>query len=309
MSTKQTEWEKYSAIRTKPKYILSEPEEGQYYFPISRQPICSHEIVKSLGDDIIQYILIQSLYRNLNEIAIIEGILIYEYAIGVATNKFFPSKISMEAFTIAIDEAYHAYRAADIMDQLRIKTEITPLHFPASQLDFALSRAKLTIPDTLLKDFVLVAVSIAESTIAHEAGSLLSEKGVHKTMREFTYDHMVDEARHSRIFVSILQAHWSNISTYDQEIIGKALPIFISSIFKQDSQKLFDRTVLEAIGLSEEKIERILYETYIEDASAFFKRNRGILNNITKFLNKCNVLQSPTVLQEFKKFNILLNPI
>lgn len=289
IKTKQAEWEKYAGIRTKPRYLLLEPEEGQHYFPIARQPICSHEIVQSLGDDVIQYILIQSLYRNLYEIAKIETGIIYAQAITIATNQNFPPEIAMDAFTVAIDEVYHAYRASDIMQQLSLKTAILPLSFPTAQLELALSQAKHIIPLNLHQDFQLVAVSITESIIGSEAASLTKEEGIHKTMREFTYDHMVDEVRHSRIFAMILRTFWSSMPKCNQEIIGKVLPTFISNIFQPESQKLFDRMVLQAVGISEEKIDLIMDQTYTEGTSPLEKKNQGNIDNVLKFLYECEV--------------------
>jgi hypothetical protein len=287
--TKRADWEKYSAIRNKPGYVLSEPEEGQYYFPLARQPLCFHELVKSRGNSTIEYLLIQSLYRNLNEIADIETGIIYECAIAVASNKNFPSEITMDAFTVAIDEVYHAYLATDLIQQLSTKTGILPLKLPTTQLELAMLQTKRIIPPSLHKDFELIAVSITESLIGSEAGNLAREEGLHKTVKEFTYDHMVDEVRHSRIFNMILRTHWSNMSSSNQEIISKVLPNFISSIFQQESQKLFDKALLIAIGFSEDEIDHIIRETYMESESAFVKRDQKAIDNILKFLDECEV--------------------
>lgn len=303
-SSKQMFWEKYSSIRSKERYQLSDVNIGEYYFPISRQQICNNEFIQSLGEEKKTFILTQSLYKNLHDIIEIEPTLIYNQAIAVAKNYTFSSKIRIDAFTVAIDEAYHGYQAADIMEQVKEKTKIEPLKFPDfTQLGFAIQKTKEQLPSELYDDFELIAISIAENTASREAGSLLSEKDLQKTLKQYTYDHMIDEARHSRIFLAILYEHWRRMPIERRTVICKVLAVFVNYLLRQDSQKFFDEIILNALDISQNKAKKILSNIYLqENESAYKAKNRSAFNNITKFLEEAGLFSDTRVKSDFENF-------
>lgn len=283
------QWTKLAAVRTKSDYLVPKYESCTPLFPIERQPILSHDIVSALPLEKRNFILVQSLYRYLHEISDIETGFIYETAIRIAMNRNFPKEVSMEVFTVAIDEVYHAYCAVDLIDQLQRQLSISPIEFPTTQFETTILETKRMLTPTLHKDFEVVAVSISESFIGSEAAELSKEENLHKTVRDFTYDHMLDEVRHSRIFVEVLKSHWSNLTPKSQAIFIEILPKFISGIFHPKSQMIFDRKILKAIGLEETKIEKVINDTYTEDNLVAPDRDRKVMNNIFKFLDKCNI--------------------
>jgi hypothetical protein len=286
---KHRKWTKLSAVRTKPDYVVPEYDNATPLFPIERQPVLTHNIVNSLNSEKRKFILVQSLYRYLHEISDIETGFIYETAIRIAMSQNFPKVVSMDAFTVAIDEVYHAYCAVDLIDQLQQQLNIAPLEFPKTQFETAILETKRILSPTLHKDFEIVAVSISESLIGSEAGELSKEENLHKTVRDFTYDHMLDEVRHARIFVEVLKSHWSSLTPKNQTIFKEVLPKFISAIFRPDTQMIFDKKVLKAVGLEEAKVQQIINDTYTENNPISSDRDRKVMNNIFKFLDKCNI--------------------
>ncbi len=286
---KHLKWTKFAAVRTKPDYLVPKYEGNTPLFPIERQPILSHAIVKALAFEKRNFILVQSLYRYLREISDIETSFIYETAIRIAMSPNFPKEVSRAAFTVAIDEVYHAYCAVDLIDQLQQQLNIVPLEFPTTQFETAILEIKRMLSPALHKDFEIVAVSISESLIGSEAGELSKEENLHKTVRDFTYDHMIDEVRHARIFVEVLKAHWSGLAPKSQTIFKELLPKFISGIFRPESQMIFDKKILKAVDLNETDIQKVISDTYSEDNSVESERGRKFINNIFKFLDKCNI--------------------
>ena len=121
-------WERRATVRSRPQRQLSE-NEGHFY-PISRQPLCSHPLVKNMGEDAIQFILIQSAYKFMWDIAQIETRLVNNVAEKIANDRFtvkFPEGMKFNGLTVLVDESYHAYVARDFMHQLYGATKVSPI--------------------------------------------------------------------------------------------------------------------------------------------------------------------------------------
>jgi hypothetical protein len=113
----QEVWEKSSSIRSRPRRIVELDSENMFFYPESRQPLCIHPLVVAKGIDAKRYILTQSLFKFMHDVAILETEVVNSGAILVANNKLdvnFPESMRHDALSVIIDEAYHAYVAKDL---------------------------------------------------------------------------------------------------------------------------------------------------------------------------------------------------
>ena len=301
-NSRRSFWEKKSAIRSKPRYVLGDLKKGQYYFPKPRQLLCFEESVIKKGEETIEFILTQTLYKHYNDIIQTEPTLIYDEALRIFMDSDFDSETRLEALTVAIDEAYHGYQAADLMQQIIIKTKIEPLEFPErNHLRWAIAKTKDLIPEKYHEVFNLIAVAIAENSSNREAGSLLIESNLEESSKQFTYDHMVDEGRHARIFLHILKSKWARTSKESQNAIAEVLPTFVSWVLNPESHKDFDRTILKHLNFSEEEIKKILSRVYNQSGGdSYHMKLESSFNNLSKFLEEAGLFENRFLKHNFE---------
>ena len=67
----QEKWESRATVRSRPRNVFDSSNSG-YFYPMSRQPIAIHPLLQKMGDEAIQFLLIQSLYKYSNDISKIE---------------------------------------------------------------------------------------------------------------------------------------------------------------------------------------------------------------------------------------------
>ena len=207
-SAKQNQWDKYASIRSKPRRFIS-IDLDEYYFPISRQPLCIHPLIVKLGDQAIRFILIQSVYKFMHEIAMLETEMVNSAACKVANNRLsykFPKDVCHDALTVIIDEAYHAFVAIDFMRQVEDKTKIKPITMPdESPNTNAIKLVNKYLSSNLHDDFELIAVCISEHTLTKELINIGKESTELRSFSNVMVDHVQDEGRHAAIFNQILK--------------------------------------------------------------------------------------------------------
>lgn len=186
--SRQDIWEKRSSIRTRPRRFVSEDDlanEEIYFFPISRQPICVHPIILKLGEGVRKYILTQSVYKFMMDVAVLETEVVNAGALLVANNKLnfsFPHNICHDALSVIIDEAYHAYVAIDFMKQVESLTDIESLPIPKETAVIqAIHSIQKTINPEYSDLFFLIAVCIGEHVLTKDLISIGKDKTICKT--------------------------------------------------------------------------------------------------------------------------------
>ncbi|HEX4045358.1 MAG TPA: diiron oxygenase, partial [Gammaproteobacteria bacterium] len=227
---KHNQWDRFSSIRSRPRRHIS-MEINENYFPISRQPLCVHPIITALGEETMHFILTQSAYKFMYEIAMLETEMVNTAACRVANNRLpfdFPEAVRHDALTVIVDEAYHAFVAIDFMQQIEKKTGIKPIQMPhESPNSSAINLACANLPENLHDSFQLIAVCISEHTLTKELISVGEEGKALKSFSAIMADHVLDEGRHAMIFSDILAMFWQSFDKSTKEIIGSALPLFI----------------------------------------------------------------------------------
>lgn len=306
---KQIFWEKGSSIRTRPRRILSENEECDYYFPISRQPLCIHPSVIALGEASKIYILTQSVYRFMTDIAILETEVVNHGALMVANNKLnipFADALRHDALSVIIDEAYHAYVAIDFINQIESKTGIKPIPFINEAISaMAIKSIKELLPCSLHDIFELVAICIGEHVLTKDLISIGKETAVSKTFSQVMADHILDEGRHANIFHHILEFLWVYLEEDKKNIIGPYIPLYMMKYLEYTSsiQKDYDFKILSSLSLSSDEITKIMYDTYTEHQynQEPILKNNPIILNLLQMLERSHVLEHDKTMKAFKK--------
>lgn len=310
-SSYQHHWERRATVRSRPRRLLIKNE--GHFFPLSRQPLCCHQLVKLLGDSAIAFILIQSAYKFMWDIALIETKIVNEVAEKIANDGFsihFPSPLKCDALTVLVDESYHAYVARDFMAQLESLTNIPPIDAVAEPtgLYIALQQCFERLSPKHRELFQLVAISIAENSITSDLVALNKDgdDDINSVFYQVNQDHMVDEARHSKIFEAILRYTWSVMSVEERMSIANELPRFLREYLDIRYQRAFNRAILEDLGLQQEDIEQVINDTHIEYTDNFQMVN-PIVSNVIQFFTRAGIFESEAIREIFINSGLELN--
>lgn len=293
---KQALWEKGASIRTRPRRLLPEFDDCDYYFPISRQPLCVHPIIVSMGEESKIFILTQSVYKFMMDIAILETEVVNSGAILVANGKLnihFPEGLRHDALSVIIDEAYHAYVAMDFIKQIECKTGFKPIEMPKQTAALiSIKYIKEQLPTDLRDIFELIAVCIGEHVLTKDLISIGKETSVSKTFLQVMADHVTDEGRHANIFNHVLEILWSEVSEGQKNLIGPYIPLYMLKYLQTNSylQKEYDRSILSHLNLSEENINNIMNDTYVEYKDEIISKINPVISNLINMLEHCRVL-------------------
>lgn len=227
----QIQWDKHASIRSRPRRILRDIKEGEYLFPLSRQPLALHPQVLSKGTKARDFILTQSLYKFLGDIATQETELVNVVSQRIYNDSYpysFPWDLRVDVLSVIIDEAYHAYVALDFLKQVEEKTGIKPIEFPREfGLQLALKKVKSEMDQKFHDAFEIMAICIAENSITKELIALTKEKGLNETYEQVNADHVIDETRHSKIFAAVLRHLWAQLNEEEKQALGECLPSFV----------------------------------------------------------------------------------
>lgn len=307
-SAKQNQWDKYASIRSKPRrFILKDSDE--YYFPVSRQPLCVHPLIVKLGDQAVRFILIQSVYKFMYEIAMLETEMVNSAACKVANNRLpykFPRDICHDAITVIIDEAYHAFVAVDFMRQVEDKTKIKAISMPnESPNTNAIKLVNKYLSPNLHDSFELIAVCISEHTLTKELINIGKEGTELRSFSNVMVDHVQDEGRHAAIFNQILKIFWHNIDSENKKLIGNLLPMFIKEYLSTEQQVKFDQEILRALNLDDNLIETVISETHIQYESNNLQDANPIIKNVITLLEDTGVLHDDYVRSSFIQARLL----
>jgi hypothetical protein len=261
-----------------------------------RQPLVIHPDVAALGTEATNFVLIQSSYKYMNDIAVIETEIINRTALAIANDRYpgrFSTQVRQGALTVVIDEAYHALVARDYIDAVQRNTGVPPLALPTeTELSHAIAAAKAQLPTAWHEDFDIVAVCIAENTLTHEIVDLSRQTGLASAFTDALSDHLADEARHATFFRKVLDLQWRSIEEDRRAALGSLLPAFLSAYLNVGVHRSFDETVLRALSVPEGKAASILAE--VHDCFTLAPQH-PMLANILALLRKVGVLDhAPT---------------
>lgn len=300
----QDKWESRSSIRTRPRKFIDFTQEGNF-FPHDKQVLLLFPEIKSLGIDVTKEILIQLFRKYLNDIINLEIKLIY-----TACNKIIYDKLiidysktdKLNAHTIIIDEYYHVYVAQDMLQQLDDHfTGLSQFDYPVSDSYNSVMIIKERLDRKYQDMFEILAVCIFETTLVKELVEFFDSKDVHPSIKYYVNDHMNDEAKHYGFFYDLLCYTWNNLPDDYKQNIGKELADFVKLYLNIDSEKEFNRQLLNYYLK-----DKILTNQLIDKAYHGFDITPEIpiVKNVLKVLKQSGILDSIYVRDEFIKNNL-----
>ena len=243
----QDKWESRSSIRTRPRKLIDFNLAGNF-FPHDKQVILLLPEIKSLGEGFAKDILVQSLYKYLNDIVTLESKLFYSVCSKVIDDQLvvnYSSQDKLNAHTVIIDEYYHIYVARDMILQLEQHfTNLTKFDYPMSDSYHAIDTIKNRLPPKYRDMFEIIAVCIFETTLVRELVEFFNSPDVHPSIKYYVNDHMNDEAKHYGFFYDLLCHTWSNLPDDYRNTIGSNLAEFVKLYLNIESEKQFNLQLL-----------------------------------------------------------------
>ncbi len=245
-------WEQRATIRTRPRRIIENDELS--FYPIQRQPLCFDPVIAKLGDEVRDIILLQSLYKYINDIVIFETEIVNKTALDIMKGRFpfdFPFSARYDAMPVVIDEDYHAFVAMDFQNQLEQQTGIKPFQTVTEiELSRAIPRAIKSL-DNLEHQagMELIAVAISENTVTSDVAAFATDKSVKRSIKGIMADHLADEGRHSKFWIELVKIYWKGIDASARLAIGAAIPHFLEEYLTNDIQKEFDTALVNSLNL------------------------------------------------------------
>jgi len=295
IETLQAKWEQRATVRSHPR-IEFNPNISGYLFPISHQPLCLHPLVAELGDEAMQFLLIQSLYKYSNDIALIETKIVCQSALNITADRLsviFPAEYKLNAFTVMTDEAYHAYVAFDAMQQIQKFTRVEPVTLPKTiEIEVAIKKIKSKLAEKYHREFELIAVCLAENTLTKEIVTMTDQDETHPFFQQIIKEHLTDESRHCGYFQLVLTYLWQHLDSEAKAAIGLILADFIEAYLGVEVQIEFMHRVLIAMGLGLEAAREALADIY--DGFKLTK-NHPMIKNIIFQLQRTQVLDATVI--------------
>lgn len=305
---RQPQWEKHAAVRSRPRRFLSDEENPGDFYPPSRQPLIVHPLLKDLDNDKRQFVLIQSLYKYMNDIANIEKDIINQVCYKITKDEYFipfSNEMKHDALSIIIDESYHAYVAIDFMEQVAAYTGVKSLPLPNNtELSDAIADLGNSLEGDTRKNFEFIAVCIAEHALTNDLIVIAKSKDVCKTFYYVMHDHVLDEGRHAKYFATMLDILWSFLPEEQKVIIGPLLPELLTRYFRPNLQRSFDKSILESIGIDKTKIETILNDTHPPTTLQNQKESNIVVRQMLELLSKTHVIEHEPTQSAFTAYGL-----
>ena len=294
----QNLWERKSLVRSQSRRLIGEVEGD--YFPPQLQWLCQDSYIGSLGKEVINFILVQTLYKFLNDIAFLENEVVSSTVLKVVFNNI-PIKVDCDTrltlMTVVVDETYHSYASLDYIKQIQEKTRIIPLPFSnRTAISRAIQSTKLKLAEQYHSLFELIAVCIAENAMTKEIFYLASENGTNQFFKDIMNDHLSDEARHSVIFQHLLKKIWAEIEEGSKEVLGNILPIFIKEFLSVEIVCEFNEQILQALNIDKKKSKAIL-----DAITARYQvtTDQLMVKNIMQCIQKAHILDHLPIKKKF----------
>ena len=134
-----------------------------------------NEEVSKLGEESKRFILLQSLYKYLNDIISLENKMIIKACDDLTNNKIkqisFPFEFKKNAYTVIIDEYYDIFLAQMLTEQLDENFKYLNLqrdNFPIADSVYSVEKVLEILDSKYHSLFKLFAVCIFETTLIRE---------------------------------------------------------------------------------------------------------------------------------------------
>jgi len=289
------QWERRATIRTRPRRTLE--ADDRLIYPLSRQPLAISAVLQQACPDQRDFVLVQTLYKFINDIVIFETEIVDKTARGIAKGRFglpFPLPCRYDAMTVVVDEDYHALVAMDFLQQTIASTGVTPIDMPEEiELSRAIPAAMAQAPERLQAAMELICVAIAENTVTNDVAAFAKDDTVKPSIKGLMADHLADEGRHSGFWTDLTRFYWATAPQADREAIAACLPTFIEHYLTNDIQKDFDLRLINALPV-QPSVAAALREEVTSLAFPIGPQHPLVVN-IVRFFKRSGLLEAPCV--------------
>lgn len=288
-------WDDRATIRTRPRRRVE--NDDKLFFPLSRQPLVLSATFQRECSHALEFVLVQSLYKYINDVVIFETEIVDSTARRIAKNLFainFPPACRYDAMTVVVDEDYHALVAMDFMQQTLELTGLAPLELPEEiELSRAIPLALAQTPSHLHDAVELICVAISENTITHDVAAFAKDSSIKSSIKGLMADHLLDEGRHSVFWTHLVRLYWNTASEEDRCLIATVLPTFLSHYLTNDLQQAFDQHLIQHLPVTETVRQSLRREA----CGLVFPvaHKHPLVSNILRFFRNSTLLDSPCV--------------
>jgi hypothetical protein len=305
MNNYQSKWERRSSIRTSPRKEIDFTKNG-YFYPPEKQPLLLLKEVLDLGDVVKEKILIHSFYKYLDGIISLELNTLISACNKIISGCFpfdYPEDFKLNAYTVIIDEYYHVYIARDMILQMHMQIpELDGVKYPKSDAINSVEQIKKRMDIKYHDIFEIIAVCIFETTLVRELVEFFNANDVHDSIKYYVNDHMNDEAKHYGYFYDVLIYTWNNLSAEYRDEIGRYLGDFIHLYLNVNSEKEFNRVLLQSIINDKNKTDILIDKLY---GNFSIVADIPIVKNVLDVLNKAHILENPNVKNSLIKIGLM----
>ncbi|MBF8782024.1 diiron oxygenase [Pseudomonas fulva] len=295
-------WEARATIRTRPRRLVEDDQ--RLIYPLSRQPLVLGETFQRECPELRDFVLVQSLYKFINDVVIFETEIVDRTARRIAKDRFairFPFACRYDAMTVVVDEDYHALVAMDFLQQTIALTGIEPLELPGEiELSRAIPAALEQVPPHLRDALELVCVGIAENTLTDDVAAFARDDSVKPSVKGLMADHLLDEGRHSSFWARLTRIYWQAAPEDERQAIAQVLPMFLAQYLTSDIQQDFDSRLVDALPVATPVRQALREEVR---AMAYpINHQHPLLGNILRFLRSSSMLDSSCVQQALRGY-------
>lgn len=257
-------WDSRASVRTKPRRRIAESEpSGHVYFPPELVPAAQHALVRGLGAETVDRVLIQQLHTYLEFTSELEHGAVNPVAsmIGRRRSGFdLPETMIEDAHKIYTDEAWHAQFSDDLQRQVAVRTGVGPSVFEEPNFFRKLKGFQQNLGADEQRLVMIFFTIISETLISAILSGIPSDPRVVTAVRELVADHARDEGVHHAYFSRLLEFTWPRLNKAQRELIGPLLPEMILAFLEPDFVAIAGN--LRACGLTAEQIDQVMTECY-----------------------------------------------
>ncbi|MEU7673588.1 diiron oxygenase [Micromonospora taraxaci] len=299
-----TQWDSNSTVRTHPRRMLDEVEEGMTLFSAELMPCTTHPLVVAHGLDAVNELLTRRLYTYLDFTMILEQQYINPTLIRISENRTgvrFSEGMRRDAHFIYCDEAYHALNAVDLKHQVEACTATRSSITARPAFTATLRLAKRRLPRSIWPAVDLCFAIVSETLISGVLSSLPRDSTVVTAVRESIADHAVDERKHHAYFSRLAERFWPQLNSSEQRTLGPLFADFIVGFLRPDLTAY--RQILHTMALQETDAEQILAESHppAETTADIRRAARATV----KLLERIGVLRDPFVADYFHRSGLI----
>lgn len=298
------DWHNNASISVKRDEYSLEYSKNNFFFPPELVPSAFHEIGLERGDSFIREILIHHLYAYLDFTEVLEHSVVNRVCYQIARGEIginLPYGAKLDAYRICVDESFHAFRSAEIKQQIQRATGVSPIKLKnlAFLEDFdELQENTDNNIRNLLKIFFVI---ITETAITGNLSKIPKNNQVVKAVRDLVSDHAQDEKKHSMYFESLLKLIWEQLSLDIRVRIGVVLPRLIFIFLKPDLRTV--RNYLTAVNLDAHEIDSILDEAYSETEE--LQRIKTAAKPTLAVLKRNGIFKEPSITEAFEMSRLI----